>query len=176
MPVAHFHLVGGTFTADQGRLLLSEASRCYAEVLDSPVERVRAFIVRYDAQDVAVSGAFHASSAPYFTAVVLAGRPVVQRQELMARLTDVVVDVLEVDRRAVRGQVVEVLPENWSIAGVPAARARSEEIAARSPLGDGDVPRGEVGSRDLAEHDSDGADRGTEGAPRTLGQFVNEGA
>jgi phenylpyruvate tautomerase PptA (4-oxalocrotonate tautomerase family) len=132
MPVAHFHLVEGSFTADQGRRLLTEASRCYAQVLESPIERVRAFIVRYGPMDVATSGAFYASSAPYFTAVVLAGRHVAQRHELAARLTDVVVDVLEVDRRGVRGRIVEVLPENWFIAGVPAAAARSEEISARA--------------------------------------------
>lgn len=134
MPVAHFHLVDGTFTADQGQRLLTEASRCYADVLGSPIERVRAFIVRYSEMDVALSGAFYASSAPFFTAIVLAGRPAAQRQELMARFTDLVVDVLGVDRRGVRGQIVEVEPENWSIAGVPAGAARADEIAARTTV------------------------------------------
>jgi phenylpyruvate tautomerase PptA (4-oxalocrotonate tautomerase family) len=134
MPVAHFHLVDGTFTGDQGQRLLTEASRCYADVLECPIERVRAFIVRYGEMDVALSGAFYASSAPYFTAIVLAGRPVAQRQELLARFTDLVVEALGVDRRGVRGQVIEVSPENWSIAGVPAAAVRAEEIEARTAV------------------------------------------
>lgn len=132
MPVAHFHLVDGSFSADQGQRLLTEASRLYADILNAPIDRIRAFIVRYGAMDVAVSGAFYASSSPYFTAIVLAGRPASQRQELLARFTDLVVDVLDVDRRGVRGRIVEVQPENWAIGGTPAAVARADEISARA--------------------------------------------
>lgn len=56
MPVAHFHLVDGAYSAEQRRRLLADASRCYAEVLDSPIERVRAFVVRYDPGDAATTG------------------------------------------------------------------------------------------------------------------------
>jgi phenylpyruvate tautomerase PptA (4-oxalocrotonate tautomerase family) len=52
----------------------------------------------------------------------------------MARFTDLVVDVLGVDGGGVRGQIIEVEPENWSIAGVPAAAARADEIAARTTV------------------------------------------
>jgi len=128
MPIAHFHLVDGAYSADQTRRLLVEASTCYSEVLDSPIERVRAFVVRYSASDVAVSGLF----APYFTAIVLAGRPVAQRQELAARFTDLVVDILGAPRSAVRGQIIEVDPVNWFIAGEAAAGVRAGEIASRA--------------------------------------------
>ncbi|BAH51986.1 tautomerase family protein [Rhodococcus opacus] len=135
MPVAHFHLVDGAYTAEQHRTLLTAASRCYSEVLDSPIERVRTFVVRYAPGDVAVAGATVAGGAPpapYFTAIVLAGRPVAQRQELAARFTDLVVDVLGADRALVRGQIVEVDPVNWAIAGNSAAATRAGEIAARA--------------------------------------------
>ncbi|MFC9555673.1 tautomerase family protein [Rhodococcus sp. NPDC056960] len=135
MPVAHFHLVDGAYTAEQHRTLLTEASRCYAEVLDSPIERVRTFIVRYTPGDVAVAGAVVADGAPpapYFTAIVLAGRPASQREELAARFTDLVVDVLGEDRALVRGQIVEVDPVNWAIAGNSAAATRAGEISARA--------------------------------------------
>ena len=70
--------------------------------------------------------------APYFTAIVLAGRPAAQRQALLEALTAVIVDALGVAPDAVRGQIVEVLPENWGIAGRPASAVRSGEIAARA--------------------------------------------
>ncbi|GAA2892544.1 hypothetical protein GCM10010472_58840 [Pseudonocardia halophobica] len=135
MPVAHFHVVRAGVDPARRRRLLVEASRIYAEVLDSPIERVRVFVVEYDAEAAAVGGeivAEGAPAAPYFTAIVLAGRPAAQREELLARLTDLVVDVLGVERRRVRGRIVEVAPENWAIGGVAAASARADEIAARA--------------------------------------------
>ncbi|HNP56604.1 MAG TPA: tautomerase family protein [Gordonia sp. (in: high G+C Gram-positive bacteria)] len=133
MPVAHFHIPAGRFTAAQERKLLIDASTTYSRVLDSPIERVRVFVVRYDPSCVAVAG--HVDSgvdAPYFTAIVLAGRPAAQRQALLEALTAVIVDALGVAPDAVRGQIVEVLPENWGIAGRPASAVRSGEIAARA--------------------------------------------
>ncbi|MEZ7240866.1 tautomerase family protein [Rhodococcus sp. GXMU-t2271] len=135
MPVAHFHLVDGAYTAGQRRRLLADASRCYAEVLESPIERVRAFVVRYGPDDAATAGTAIADGgtpAPYFTAIVLAGRPIEQRQELAARFTDLIVEILGAQRDLVRGQIVEVDPVNWSIAGNPAAAARADEVAARA--------------------------------------------
>jgi phenylpyruvate tautomerase PptA (4-oxalocrotonate tautomerase family) len=135
MPVAHFHLVDGMFTAEQRRRLLVEASHCYSEVLDSPLERVRTFIVRYSPDDVAVAGLVASESgtaAPYFTAIVLAGRPRAQREELAFRFTDLIVDVLGVSRAGVRGRIIEVDPANWFIGGNAAAGVRADEIAARS--------------------------------------------
>ncbi|ELB87468.1 tautomerase family protein [Rhodococcus opacus] len=135
MPVAHFHLVDGAYTAEQHRELLTAASRCYSEVLDSPMDRVRAFIVRYRPDDVAVAGTTvtdGAPAAPYFTAIVLAGRPASQRQELAARFTDLIVDILGAQRALVRGQIIEVDPANWAIAGTAAATTRAGEITARA--------------------------------------------
>lgn len=135
MPIAHFHLVDGAYSTEQRRRLLTEASRCYAEVLDSPVERVRTFAVRYAPEDVATGDSLVADGgtpAPYFTAIVLAGRPVEQRQQLAARFTDLIVEILGVSRSLVRGQVVEVNPDNWYIAGTAASANRASEIAARA--------------------------------------------
>ncbi|BAH53649.1 tautomerase family protein [Rhodococcus opacus] len=134
MPVAHCHLVEGAYTPEQHRELLTAASCCYAEVLDSPIERVRAFVVRYHPDDVAVAGTLvgaGAPPAPDFTAIVLAGRPATQRQELAARFTDLIVDLLGAQRSLVRGQIVEVDPANWVIAGTAAATTRASEIAGR---------------------------------------------
>jgi len=70
--------------------------------------------------------------APYFTVIVLEGRPAEQRRRLLGALTDIVVDVLGVDRRDVRGRIIQVAPDDWGIGGVPASAARRDEIAARS--------------------------------------------
>ncbi|RPA06244.1 tautomerase family protein [Gordonia sp. OPL2] len=135
MPVAHFHLPRDRYTSEQERRLVVDASIIYARVLDSPIERVRAFVVHYEPSAVAVGGELVADGAavsPYFTAIVLTGRPVEQRQELLAQFTDLLVDALGVEKAHVRGQIVEVAPENWAIGGIPAAAVRSAEIGARA--------------------------------------------
>lgn len=138
MPIAHFHLVDGTGTADQRARLLTEACRSYARVLDAPVDRVRAFVVRYPAEEAATAGTLLADGgapAPYFTAIVLAGRPIEQRRRLAAEFTRLIVEILGVPPEVVRGQVVEVSPQNWFIAGHPADQVRATEIAARAESG-----------------------------------------
>ena len=137
MPVAHFHIPVGSASTEQRAALLTAASAAYSRILDSPIERVRAFVVQYDPTDLAVGGQLVAdggSAAPYFTAIVLAGRPPQQRSELLAAFTDLVVEHLDVERSGVRGQIVEVAPENWGIAGVPASDVRASEIALRAAL------------------------------------------
>lgn len=135
MPVAHFHLVDGRYSQDQVGRLLQGACSVYAEVLQSPVERVRAFAVRYAASDVATAGTVVADGgepAPYFTAIVLAGRPESQRHELMVRFTDLLVQELGCARELVRGRIEQVDPPDWGIAGRPASGVRSAEIAGRA--------------------------------------------
>lgn len=137
MPVAHFHIPVGSASTEQRAALLTAASAAYSRILDSPIERVRAFVVQYDPTDLAVGGQLVAdggSAAPYFTAIVLAGRPPQQRSELLAAFTDLVVEHLDVERSGVRGQIVEVAPENWGIAGQPASDVRASEIALRAAL------------------------------------------
>lgn len=132
MPVAHFHLPRGRFTSDQERRLLIEASETYARVLDSPIARVRTFLIHYEPTCLAVGGRIvdeGGTVAPYFTAIVLAGRRVEQRQELLLGLTDLIAEVLEIAHGPIRGQIIEVEPENWGIAGTPASQARSAEFA-----------------------------------------------
>ncbi|WP_238418834.1 tautomerase family protein [Gordonia sp. 'Campus'] len=135
MPVAHFHIPIGSASTEQRAALLTAASAAYSRILDSPTERVRTFVVQYDPTDLAVGGQLVADGgaiAPYFTAIVLAGRPARQRSELLAAFTDLLVEHLGVDRSAVRGRIVEVSPENWGIGGVPASDVRTSEISLRA--------------------------------------------
>lgn len=135
MPVAHIHLPAEQFSAEQEAELLRAASRAYSRVLDSPIERVRVFLVHYAPSSISVGGKPSCQDgivAPYFTAVVLAGRPARQRRELLATLTEVIVETLRVDRAEVRGQIMEVSPENWGIGGESADALRAGEIARRA--------------------------------------------
>lgn len=131
MPIVEVHLVEGAHTAAQHATLLDALSRRYAEVLESPLDRVRAYLVLHRPEHWATGGE-PGVEAPYFTAVVLEGRPVEQRHRLLGAFTDVLVDVLGVDRGLVRGRIVPVHPDDWGIGGVPASAARRTEITARA--------------------------------------------
>lgn len=135
MPVVHFHIAKAHEPAKVQRLL-TRASHEYARILSSPIERVRAFAVRYAAADLAVAGVVGGVDAPYFSAFVLSGRPREQSRELLARFTDLIVEELGVPRERVRGRVEELDPELWGIGGVPASAMRRDEIAARAAEGE----------------------------------------
>ncbi|WP_300016308.1 tautomerase family protein [Pseudonocardia sp.] len=131
MPILEVHLIEGSHTGEQHRALLAALGTRYAEVLDSPPERIRAHLTLHRREHW-VTGGVPGVDAPYFTAIVLAGRPVEQRHRLLGALTDIIVDVLGVDRASVRGRIVPVDPDDWGIGGVPASAARRGEIAARA--------------------------------------------
>jgi phenylpyruvate tautomerase PptA (4-oxalocrotonate tautomerase family) len=131
MPILEVHLVEGMHTSAQHSQLLATLSTRYAEVLESPLDRVRAYLTMHQPGNWAVGGEWGVG-APYFTAIVLQGRPAEQRRRLMGAFTDIIVDVLGVDRKVVRGRIIQVDPEDWAIGGVPASAARRDEIAARA--------------------------------------------
>jgi phenylpyruvate tautomerase PptA (4-oxalocrotonate tautomerase family) len=136
MPIVELHLVEGLHTPAQHAQVLRAISRRYADVLEAPLERVRAYLTLHRPEHWATAGEPGSpASAPYFTALVLQGRPVEQRRRLVESITDLLVDLLHVDRRLVRGRVVQVHPDDWAIGGVPASTARRSEIASRA--GDG---------------------------------------
>ena len=135
MPIATFHLAEGQYDDDAVGRLLVAASRLYAQVLDSPMDRVRTFASLYRPQHCAVAGelvASGASAAPFFEFIVLAGRPVEQRHALLQGFTDLVVEHLDVPRDLIRGRAIEVAPDDWGIAGEPASLRRRTEIEARA--------------------------------------------
>lgn len=131
MPILEVHLVEGEHTPVQHAELLARLSARYAEVLESPIERVRAYVTLHRPEHWATGGVAGVE-APYFTAIVLEGRPAEQRRRLLEAFTDILVDTLNVDRSLVRGRIIQVPPDDWAIGGVPASAARRTEIAARS--------------------------------------------
>lgn len=140
MPIVNFHLLAGHSTAEQDARLLKEASRLYAEVLQAPMERVRAFITPHAAGQFAVAGepcSVNGLHAPFFEFIVLDGRSLEDRQRLHRDFTELLVDVLGVRRELVRGMCRRVPPEDWAIGGVPASVLRAEEVAARARVAEG---------------------------------------
>jgi phenylpyruvate tautomerase PptA (4-oxalocrotonate tautomerase family) len=123
MPVIGVHLVEGMHTPAQHAELLVAMSTRYAEVAGAPLEQVRAHVTLHRPA-LWATGGIPASgrSAPYFTAVVLADQPAELRRRLLGALTDLIVDVLGVDRRLVHGEIVPVQPDDWAVGGVPASR------------------------------------------------------
>ena len=131
MPILEVHLVEGAHTAAQHAELLARMSARCAEVLESPLARIRAYVTLHRPEHWATGGVLGVE-APYFTAIVLEGRPAEQRRRLLGAFTDIIVDTLRVDRRTVRGRIIQVSPDDWAIGGVQASSARGAEIAARS--------------------------------------------
>jgi phenylpyruvate tautomerase PptA (4-oxalocrotonate tautomerase family) len=133
MPVLEVHLVEGLHTPAQHAELLVALSTRYAEVTDVPLDRVRAHLTLHR-PELWANGGIPADgrSAPYFTAVLFSDRPAELRRRLLGALTDLIVDVLGVDRRLVHGEVVPVHPDDWAVGGVPGGTSRRAFAATRS--------------------------------------------
>lgn len=134
MPILNYYLVEGQHTPAQLKQLLEESSSLYGEVLESPMHRVRAFVTLYPPPLIAVGGELvseNSRSAPYFTFVVMQGRPLEKRHRLLAGFSDLLVNILGADRSEIRGHAIEVHPQDWGIGGVPASILRAEELRLR---------------------------------------------
>lgn len=129
MPIVEVHLVEGLHTPAQHAEVLRAISRRYAEVLNLPLDRVRVYLTLHRPEHWATDGEPGCGrSAPYFTALVLQGRPAEQRRRLVEAFTDLLVDLLGVDRKGIRGRIIPVHPDDWAIGGVQASTARRSEI------------------------------------------------
>lgn len=135
MPVVTFRLIADQHRTADVTALLVASCRLFAEVLDTPPERVRAFAEEIAPTHAVIGGesvADSGASAPFFTFYLLRGRPPEHRQALLAGFTDLLVEHLGVERSTIRGCVLIVDPEDWAIAGVPAAQARRAEVEERA--------------------------------------------
>jgi len=140
MPVAQVCLVRGAFADETIGAMLMDLSQFYARTLypDAPVvpiERVRVFVTLVEPQHWAAGGSLAsegASTAPYFTCMVMIGRRVEQHHALLEGFTEIMARHLGCDGSAVRGRVSVVEPDNWGIGGTPASIARQAEIVARA--------------------------------------------
>lgn len=134
MPILNIHLVRGQHPSAKVEELLMRCSTLFAEGLRCPIERVRVFATEHEPHLYCVGAQLArdgAGPAPYFSFIVLEGRSQEDRQMLLTGFTDLIAEVLGVRKADVRGGVVPVAPEDWSIAGEPATVLRSGEIEAR---------------------------------------------
>lgn len=135
MPVVNFHVVKEACSPEQRSRLLKAASQLYSDVLSSPIERVRAFVTLRSGEECAVAGDTVSNNhlhAPFFEFIVLEGRPLDERQQLMSGFTTLLAEVLQVDHGLIRGRCIRVHPQDWCIGGSGADQLREKEIAARA--------------------------------------------
>lgn len=135
MPVLEFHLAENAYTDAQCEELLVESSRLYAQVLGSPIDRVRVFIHLHKPTHAATGGvplSRGGTPAPCFFFLLLQGRPVEEKHALLTGFTDLVERILGAERSLVRGGAWMIPPEDWSIGGTPASVMRAAEVAARA--------------------------------------------
>jgi phenylpyruvate tautomerase PptA (4-oxalocrotonate tautomerase family) len=89
MPILTYQLIEGQHTPARLRTPLVESSALYARVLESPIDRIRVFINLRPPHLVAVAGVpvdEQSVCAPFFDCLVLAGRPLAQRHQLLEAL------------------------------------------------------------------------------------------
>lgn len=131
MPIITFHLVENAFSDVQLGRLLTDGSHMLAEVLDTPVERTRAFVTLYRPDRTAVAGVVVNDGdrgAPFFVFYVGAHRRAELRTALLTRVTDLIETTLGVERAVIRGYAQTTDPDSWAVAGVPLSRARAAEV------------------------------------------------
>ncbi len=137
MPILEYHLADNCYSDSQIKELLVSSSHLYAEVLECPLNRVRVFVNFYQKKHMAVAGELLSDGgmeAPYFHFLVLEGRPIEQCHQLLTGFTNLVVEILKVEKSCVRGGCWPIPPQYWAIGGQPASLMRAAEIKARAEL------------------------------------------
>ena len=117
------------------RELLTRTAELFAEITESPIERIRTEVLELSPDSFAVGGAPISESgelAPFIAVEVLAGRPLAQHTALIERVSPLVAEILGARLDRTRLRITEIQPEDWGIAGVPAAAARRDEIETRA--------------------------------------------
>jgi 4-oxalocrotonate tautomerase family enzyme len=118
------------------RELLRRTAELFAEIIESPVDRIRTQVHELPGDSFAVGGVAlaesHQTQAPFITLDLFRGRPAEQRTALIERMSQLVADLVGAPVDRVRLRINEVEPGNWGIGGVPANELRKPEIDARS--------------------------------------------
>jgi 4-oxalocrotonate tautomerase family enzyme len=114
--------------------LLRRTAELFAEITESPVDRIRTQVHELHADSFAVGGIAIAESgvqAPFITLDLLEGRPIEQHAELVGRMSALVAELVGVPIERVRLRINVVKPTDWGIGGVPASELRRAEIESR---------------------------------------------
>lgn len=114
--------------------LLRRTAELFAEITESPVDRIRTQVHELPADSFAVGGIPIADSgvqAPFVTLDLLEGRPLEQHAALVARMSALVAELVGVPLDRVRLRINEVKTTDWGIGGVQASELRRAEIESR---------------------------------------------
>ena len=118
--------------------LLRRTAELFAEITESPVDRIRTQVHELPADSFAVGGIPIAESgvqAPFVTLDLLEGRPLEQHAALVARMSALVAELVGVPLDRVRLRINEVKTTDWGIGGVQASELRRAEIESRHVAG-----------------------------------------
>ena len=111
--------------------LLRQTAELFAEITESPVDRIRTQVHELPADSFAVGGVPIAESglqAPFITLDLLEGRPREQHAALIERVSALVAGLVGVPLDRVRLRINEVATTGWGIGGVQASELRRAEI------------------------------------------------
>lgn len=133
MPVLQVYLDTSQHEQDDLNRFLKKASAAFASRLSCPEDRIRVYIHHTARALCSIGGSIDpdTAQAPFFQFYLLAGRPPEQKIALLQDFTSLLASELGAPAELIRGFCTHVPPQDWGIAGVPAALEREDEIAAR---------------------------------------------
>lgn len=141
MPFVAIEVVEG-LPPSAKRALVTDVAELVAEIMESPVDRIRVRVSEspvdcwstggVPAADVAgPEGLPAAEQAPFISFDILEGRPLGQKHDLIRRVSAAVADIVGCPVGRVRMRLGELSPDLWGIGGVPAAQKRADEVERR---------------------------------------------
>jgi 4-oxalocrotonate tautomerase family enzyme len=131
MPLIQIDLMEGV---PEGKIteLVERVPARYAELIESPIQRIRAVVNEFPASHWRVGGQAEVEPYPLIRVELMRGRPRELLTEIMADLSNMVAEILGIPVSRTRFLIREMEPEHWGIGGVPAAEVRADEVAARA--------------------------------------------
>jgi 4-oxalocrotonate tautomerase family enzyme len=134
MPFIRVDVAGSVSSVVRHRLL-TETAALFAEITESPLDRVRSQVHELPGDSFAVGGVSIADSgeqAPFVSVDLLQGRPIEQHTAIIERMSALVAEIMNVPIERTRLRINEVAPHDWGIGGVPASELRRREIEGRA--------------------------------------------
>ncbi len=132
MPLIEIDLMAGHDAAVH-RELIERCTALYADAVVAPIERFRARINVVPADQWGLGGQPAPERvSPLIRISLMSGRPPELIRALMADMSALVAEILEIPVDQTRALITEIAPEHWAIGGVPASEVRAAEISARA--------------------------------------------
>lgn len=135
MPITVLYLPCDDYSDEQIAEVANAVCLAKANVLESPIDRIRVFVNDMPMRHVSIGGQManiDRKVAPFYETYLLEGRPASQQAAVLAAIADLLAAHLSVDISNIRGLCHMVPPSRWAIGGVPAASIRAGEIAQRA--------------------------------------------